>query len=535
MTWSRRLLWLAFAPVLFLFCFVYGFFFALTAPYLIVQCALPILVLILLSIWALPDERVAPTRLMQALFAGYLISLCLWPIYLAVSLPGLPWLSPQRLFGVPLGFCLLVSLSISRRFRRQIGAILSATPIVWKAFAIFTVMQFITLPFSGGLAASLNRVLIQQINWTTMFIFSAYLFSKPGRITRYTGLMCAAIAPVFIVGSLEYQNQALLWAEHVPSFLAVENIDQVIKSDFRTGTGEYRAKAMFSTPLGLAEFIAILSPILFYYAHLGRKISTKISAVALLAMGYACIEYSGSRLGLVGMGWSFLLYVFMQAFIRWRRLRHDLIAPAIFYSYPAFFIAVLGASFTVTSVHNAVWGGGEHAASNQARMNQISMAMPSVLKNPIGYGAGESGPQMGYAPGQFVTIDNYLISLVLDYGVVGLGAYLTMFIAASSYAFRTAVLHGQNSRDPEAGFLIPLGVAVSAFIVIKVVFSQQDLDPLLFVATGMVVALVERVRRAQAVEAAPARSSTAAASPPTRRPATVYARVIQMGSNDKPR
>lgn len=500
LTWRGRLLWAAVIPTLFVLCFVYGFFFALTAPYLIVQCAIPIVLLGMLSIWALPDERVAPTRLMRFLFTGFMIALCLWPRYLAVSLPGLPWITPTRLFGIPLALCLLISLSISGRFRRQLVAVLGATPIVWKALAVFTAMQFLTLPLSKSPASTLNRAIMQQVDWTTIFIFSVYMFSRPGRISRYIALLASMVVPIFIVAQLEYNQQHLLWMEYVPSFLAIEDID--LSPVFRLGTGEYRAKGVFGTALGLAQFMSIFTPFCIHYLHTSKRIHVKIISACLISMMYLGIEYSGSRLGLVGMLWSVLLYVFMHVFIRWKTFRHDLLAPALFYSYPAFFIVVMTASFTINSVHDSIWGGGAQAGSNQARINQIGMALPSIAKNPIGYGAGGSGDAMGYAAGRFVTIDNYLITVALEYGVIGLGAYLCAFIAATSYCFRAAVRH-QWSKEPEAFYLIPLGVAISAFLVIKLVFSQNDNDPLLYALTGMAVALVARVNRAASRPTAP--------------------------------
>lgn len=521
-TWRGRLLWVALAPALFVFCFIYGFFFALTAPYLIIQFSFPILLLALLAVWALPDERRAPTRFMRILLSGYILSLSLWPSYLALSLPGLPWITPARLFGMPLAFLLLVSLSTSRRFRHQLWTILNAHPLIWKTMAIFTATQFITIPFSGNLPATINKVLIQQVNWTTVFVFSAYMFSAKGRIPKYISLICCAIVPIFAISHIEYGNQGLLWAGHVPSFLSIENLDKILSPEFRPGTNEYRAKATFSTALGLAQFMSVLTPFFLMNFLQKSKPISKLISVGCIAIIYMSIEYSGSRLGLVGMLWSLLMYVFILAFMRWRTQRTDLIAPAIFYSYPFFFTVVMLASFTIQPVHDAVWGGGAHQGSNQARIDQIGMALPQALKNPIGYGAGQSGPAMGYGEGEFVTIDNYLISLTLDYGFVGLVSYLVLFLGASAIAFRYAVLYASESKDSEARYLIPLGVSASAFIVIKFVFSQIENDPLLFLILGMITALTARLKREREAMGLPL--YTAPKSPSGKHPVAEQAR-----------
>ena len=118
-----------------------------------------------------------------------------------------------------------------------------------------------------------------------------------------------------------------------------------------------------------------------------------------------------------------------------------------------------------------------------------------MFENPIGHGTGMSGPAMGYGEGSFVTIDNYMISLGLDYGFLGLGAYYALFLGTAAFALRAAVFDAPHSRDPEAGYLAPLAVSVVAWMVIKLVFSQTDTDPLLWMEAGMTVALYARIQK----------------------------------------
>ena len=49
----------------------YGFFFTLFPPQMLVYLAVPILLLALLVIWALPDTDRAPTRLLAKLFFAF--------------------------------------------------------------------------------------------------------------------------------------------------------------------------------------------------------------------------------------------------------------------------------------------------------------------------------------------------------------------------------------------------------------------------------------------------------------------------------
>src|ERR1700722_17268882 len=81
------------AALVVVFCVFYGMAFALFAPFLIFALIMPIPIGLMFVIWALPDSRTAPTRLMTPLLFGLMFLLVLWPNYLAIALPGLPWIT----------------------------------------------------------------------------------------------------------------------------------------------------------------------------------------------------------------------------------------------------------------------------------------------------------------------------------------------------------------------------------------------------------------------------------------------------------
>jgi hypothetical protein len=527
----RRLFGLAIFPALAFFCLVYGFFFALTAPYLIAQFFVPILLLAMLVIWALPDQRTAPTTAMRLMFSGFMISLILWPNYVALALPGLPWITLLRLTGIPMTICLLVCLSISKRFRLELKEAFSTTPIIPIFFAIFVALQFLTLVFSKSPFDSFSRTLVLQVNWTAIFVVSCYMFQKPGRISRYIFLICALAVPIAALSFLEFREQHLLWDESIPSFLKINDLEHMLTPEFRPGTGEYRAKATFSTALGLAEYMALMTPFFIHYMLTSKKHLNKLLSGGMIVAIFMTISFSGSRLGYAGMLVSILLYTGLWAALRWRRLRSDLLAPAILFSYPFFFLATILGSFFVHRLHTLIWGDGAQAGSNQARVNQISTAMPHILSNPIGHGSGQSGGAMGYAAGRFVTVDNYVITIALDYGVLGVITYFGMFGVAIYYAAKYTLVHAGRSRDPEANYLVPLGVSLASFLVIKLVFSQYDNHPLVFMMLGMVVALVHRLQVEQG-ELGGETVRRAAFSPQSAVPAIGYRRA-QHGAPDR--
>ena len=105
---------------LMLFCLIYGFFFSVFVPTYFAFFMFPLLFLALLVIWALPDTNWAPTRTLEWLFYATFISLIVWPDYLAIALPGLPWITLLRLTSFPQLLVLLICLSISADFRSKL-------------------------------------------------------------------------------------------------------------------------------------------------------------------------------------------------------------------------------------------------------------------------------------------------------------------------------------------------------------------------------------------------------------------------------
>jgi hypothetical protein len=98
---------------------------------------------------------------------------------------------------------------------------------------------------------------------------------------------------------------------------------------------------------------------------------------------------------------------------------------------------------------------------------------------------------MGYAAGAYVTIDSYYILCTLEFGALGILAFLSIFGGAILAALRTAF---EEKLDPtsEDALILPIAVGLAAFLVIKLAFGQPDNHPLLFAMVGMIVALRSR-------------------------------------------
>lgn len=487
-------------PPLCLACLIYGFFFGLNAPYLIVQFAAPIGILALLSIWALPDRRAAPTAGIEFCFLAFVVLLVLWPDYLAITLPGLPWITSLRLVGLPMAGLLLVSLSVSQSFSSEVARSVTAIKPMWYALCGFWALQCVSILFSHAPAFSVNLVVTYAINWTSVFVVSCLIFRRPEFVERYMGLLCLLGVPICLVTILEFRAQHILWAQHLPPFLenpSDPTFFHSLEPVFRPGTNVYRAKATFKTPLVLAEYLGMLTPFLLFFATSKRALSIRVGAAAMIPLCFVVIRMTDARLGLVAMLVSILIYGLAWSYREWRSRPQNLLSTAILFASPAAFMAGLGVVFASHSLNMMVFGGEAQASSTAARQGQLGMALDQVAHQPWGYGPGESGQAMGYGEGSFVTIDNYFISLILDYGVLGALLWYSAFFIGIYSAVRYAFGEKYVPRR-EAQLLMPLGVALCAFLVVKWVHGQYDLHATEYMMLGMISALVFRLRNDRA-------------------------------------
>jgi hypothetical protein len=348
-----------------IFCLAYGFYFALLAPFIMVPFAAPIGILGAVAIWALPDMRRPPTYGLELLLPLYVVTFLLWPDYLAIALPGLPWITVRRLIGFPIAGLLLVCLSVSSRFRGEVAKSLTAIrPLPYFLFG-FVIVQILTIPLSESPIASAQLVFAFQINWTCIFVVSAIIFRSIKYIERYFALLAWLTFVVCCVTFYENLGKHIPWAHHIPGFLKVgdEVVERVLKPNFRMYTNVYRAHAIFFTPLALSEWLGLMTPIFLHFGFSRINPVLRVCAWLMLPVSFVTIRFTDSRLGLVGMIISVVLYGFLWSVVRWRSKRRDIFAAAVVYGYPAIAAVFLGVIMASGRLRTMVLGGSAQAGS----------------------------------------------------------------------------------------------------------------------------------------------------------------------------
>ncbi|MBU1378235.1 MAG: O-antigen ligase family protein [Alphaproteobacteria bacterium] len=473
-------------------CVAYGFGFARFAPFLMLPFAIPIALLAILVVWALPSGDYAPTDALQPLFIMFFGSIFLWPSYLALALPGLPWITLLRLTGMPLLVVLLVCLSVSPQFRKNLRDIFTFDPWLFRIVMGFLILQAVSMLYSVNPGTAANRYIVYTTNWTSIFFVSLVLFSRAGFALRWMHLLMAGAAMICLLGVWESRALHVLWAAHIPSILKIEDesVLRTLSGTARAATGKYRVLVTYSTPLGLSEFLGLVAPFAAHMLLTSKKNAPKIFAGVYMLVAFYVVLETDSRLGLISSILSLLLYMLFWALLQWRRSKGSIIAPAIVLAYPAIFFVGVASTFFIGRLRAKVWGNGSQSASDQSRVDQWNLAIPKMFSHPQGHGVGQAGSVLNYIGSDGVpTIDSYFINMLLDYGFIGFALYFGMFARGAWIGARSIV---RGDLDRELQLLLPLSICLINYIIIKSVFSQDDNHPMVFMMLGAVVALSRR-------------------------------------------
>lgn len=473
---------------------MYGFYAAVLPPNMRVYLLAPIAIMLLLVIWTLPDQVNPPTRLMIRCFFLFVAISVVWPDYIAISIPGMPWISMRRLVLAPMALCLLISLSVSKPFRGEMRDALGIYPPLPKMMVGFLIIQAASLSMAvmGDITVSVKNYINYQFLWTAVFFVSAYTLRSEESILRLIKIFFITAVIVAVIGIIESREQQVLWMDHIPSFLQVDPkmLDQIYGTRFRDGL--YRTKSTFTNPLPFAEFLALSSPILLFYIIRTKSIFLIAGLILLDIIFLYAILSTQARLGNLGFLVSHAIFGLLWGLRRWKTSRFSLIGPAMSLAYPGFLIALCLAIMTVSSINNRVLGSSSTQGSDNARREQVAKGLPIIAKSPIfGYGPGRAAGVLGFKNYTFVTIDSYMLSIGLDYGAVGFILFYGMFLLTIYWCFRLLMMEEGLASD------LPLLIVsmMSAFILIKSVLSQEDNNSIPFILMGAALGLLNMYKK----------------------------------------
>jgi hypothetical protein len=430
---------------------------------------------------------------MNFFFFAFFMGLIIWPNYISIALPGLPWISIKRLTVFPLTILLLYSISVSHGFKKSLWAALKTAPAIWQAVAAVAVIETISIAFSDNLPFSLSKLVVAQTEWTAIFFVSCFIFLRPGFPTRWLFCLWGAALWICALAIWEYRLGYVPWRDHIPSFFQIDDpaVQRALAGAQRSALGIHRVQSTFSTSLGLSEFLAFTIPFVIHFLRPEFNWKLRLAALLSIPTFVFVIVISQSRLGLVGAIVTLLVSIFVWAFRRRTADKGNPLWTGILAAYPVIFILIVSSTFFVGRIRARVWGNGPQQFSNQSRIEQYNLGVPKILSHPWGYGIGKGNEALGFIDvSGSMTIDSYYLLIGLEYGILGFLLYYGLFLfavyLAAKKSLSPAPLEGENA------LLIPAGIALLNFIVVKSVFAQPDNHAIVFMILGMLVALLWR-------------------------------------------
>ncbi len=448
----------------------------------------------LVLLWVMPDLPLVSPRLIRRTFFVMIGADLIIPFYYAVQFSGLPWISARRLATFALIVPFLVAVAASSDVRRQIMERARASLLIFICAAGFLATAGLSILTSISPSESFSAFADAILSWYVPFFAMIYIARDRNDVVFLLKIVCLCAIFNTTAGVVEFFLKHRFFIDIFPrGMLAtmIENNPTLANllpnpQDFRNGL--FRASSTFVTPLSFGEFQIIVIPIgLFFLLH-REKLSERVLGGAVAFGGLIGIFCSGSRGGFVGVIASVAVFVTFYS-IRKAASTKTSLAPAISAVLGLIgFGCVIAAIMFSHTVHDMVLGGAAQSGSTDARYVQWAAGTQFIKSNPItGHGFGLGGLIIGL--GQ---IDSYILSLVVETGVLGLAFFLGLLVLPVWYGLRNYL-----SDTSESGALAgALACSFIGFIMNRLVLSQKENHMLIFSLLALVIVLnYESVRQ----------------------------------------
>ncbi len=413
-----------------------------------------------------PASRCVPRELPMTLIVIASVLLAVWPVYLFVKLGPSPILTPPRLVLYAVSAMWLYDMAVSRLRRAQFSlAVRRSRWITWSVFGLFG-LGLLSLPLAEGRALAVPEFVRQTMIWLLPF---CAVLTYCRRTRDFERLLMAfilgavVVAAIAIIEALTQQLMAIVLSPFIgDDAVWLQNVqEQKIRDGF------FRAQASHTHPLSLGEHMAFIAPFALAFAARARHPKARwlwAAAFAIILLGAVATNSRGAALGMT-IALGFMATVFVARFFT--RPRAARFRPLIGLLTA---MLLLASPLIAVGTYAMVAGKGGVSASNstQSRLEQMELAWPKILKRPVlGYGTGRSSRILGFW-GQTLTIDNYYLTLALDFGFPGPLAFIAMLVAFGVAGLKRAAA---APRSMKAIYLACAGAA-AAILISRTITSQ---------------------------------------------------------------
>ena len=387
----------------------------------------------------------------------------LWPRYLFVHKAGLPGVNPFTILTMAALFACCFGIANSRMFGRDLRVAFRSGGVAFSLFvAWFIWRMFSSVVGDEPLYSSLE--LAKEIVYIGSFsLFGLVLAAwEPGpRYLLRVLVGCGLLVSVFgIYEAFAQKNPLVGFIGEGADMVAPRVLIGIAAEKMRDGA--FRAQSTFDHPIVFAQFVAALVPLALFSLMRDPSRFWRVVAFFALPCALLAIVKSGSRSGYASVAIAFALVASIWWF---RAIVHGRFSKAVaIVALPALVFGVILGWFFLSEL---VAGRNQHEVSSTSiRLLMLRDGIAALWESPIwGFGHGLSVVKAGVVnPMGLSTIDNYLLSIAIDYGYVGLLLFVIGVFCFSARALVFAV--SNNSVSGEY-----VGACLAAVVALVVTFS----------------------------------------------------------------
>lgn len=387
----------------------------------------------------------------------------LWPRYLFVHKAGLPGVNPLTLLTMAALFACVFGIAYSRAFGRDLRTIFRSGGVAFSFFLLWFVWRlFASIIGEEPIYSSIE--VVKEFVYIGSFVLFGLVVAvwEPGPRYIFRVLIGSGLI-VSVIGVYEGFVQANPFIGFISSdgdMTAPRVLISIAAEKLRDGA--FRAQSTFDHPIVFAQFVAALVPLALFVATRDSSRFWRLVAFIALPCALLAIAKSGSRSGYVSVAMAFGLV----ASIWWlRAIIYGRFSKAVaIVALPAMIGAAIIAWFFVSEL---VVGRNQHEiSSTSVRLLMLRDGIAALWESPLwGFGHGLSVMKAGVTnPMGLATIDNYLLSIAVDYGYVGFSLFVLgvgFFSArALSFAVKTKGVSGEY-----------VGACLAAVVALVVTFA----------------------------------------------------------------
>lgn len=382
--------------------------------------------------------------------------------------------SPAQILGMIAALVWFLTVMTVRAVERS-----SADPIRWAFFAFATAclvayLVAVTRPIESIELSAADRGMLLVLSWGGVLLTASDLLRSRAGLTMVLRAISVGAAIAALVGLIQYfTGDPLVTRLSIPG-LTVNGSYTTIYSR----NGLERVAGTSTHPIEFGVVMAMALPIALHLAFhdTARSLLRRWTPVVLIG---SAVPIAMSRSALIALG-----LVLAMVMPTWTVTRRRAGYAALLAGLGAVYVTVPGLIGTMTRLFTGL----SDDTSAQSRVNSYDIALHFAALNPVfGRGFGTFLPR-------YRILDNQYLGMLVEIGVVGLGAFVILLLSAVVVTRRvfTAVARTSPDRSLAMSLLATVAAAAAACATFDA-FGFPQVGGLLFAALGLLAALARMI------------------------------------------